>query len=70
MKKLGLAVALALVAYAIPASAIKPALIPYCSAVQGACTTVGSTRPCTDVCGSQLSCTCTSAHTWSCDWEC
>ncbi|MES1243254.1 MAG: hypothetical protein ABUT39_16705 [Acidobacteriota bacterium] len=48
-----------------------PPLIPYCSAVQGtSCTTVGSKRSCTDVCHNQLSCTCTSAHYWSCMYEC
>lgn len=48
-----------------------PPLIPYCSAVQGtSCTTVGSTRSCTDVCHNKLSCTCTSGHYWSCMYEC
>jgi hypothetical protein len=54
-----------------------PPLIQYCSVVQGtSCTTVGSTKACTDVCGDQLSCTCSyyysnpNVHFWDCDWEC
>jgi hypothetical protein len=51
-----------------------PPLIPYCSAVNGtSCTTVGATKRCTDVCSSQLSCTCTSfggTKFWYCDQEC
>lgn len=70
MKKLGLAVALVLVAFAVPVSAI-PVLIPYCSAVQGtSCSPTGAKKACTDVCRHSLSCTCTSAHTWWCDQEC
>lgn len=70
MKKLAFAAALALVALALPVSAI-PVLIPYCSAVNGtSCSPTGSTRTCTDVCGNKLSCTCTSSHTWRCAFEC
>jgi hypothetical protein len=53
-----------------PVEMIVP-IIPYCSAVQGtSCTTVGSTRSCTDVCHNSLSCTCTSSHYWYCMYEC
>lgn len=55
-------------------------LIPFCSDVHfTSCSTNGATRRCTDVCGSQLSCTCeiyyTYPHTpvgtyWNCDQEC
>lgn len=48
-----------------------PPPIPYCSTVQGtSCTTVGSTRSCTDACHNSLSCTCTSLHRWNCLIEC
>lgn len=54
-------------------SAIKP----FCWTVQGTtCTSVGSTRPCTDSCNNNLSCTCTYYYSnptflwWNCDWEC
>jgi hypothetical protein len=54
-----------------------PPLIERCSVVQGtSCTTVGSTKACTDVCNNQLSCTCSyyysnpNVHFWDCDWEC
>jgi hypothetical protein len=67
MKKLGLAVAFVLVAFAVPVSAI-PVLIPYCSAVRGSCSP-GSTTSCTDACGNHLSCTCSSGSWW-CDQEC
>lgn len=95
MKKFAFAVALMLLAVALPASAAEtssaaplmtpiqqiespvqpilmgPVLIPYCSTVQGtSCTTVGSTRSCTDACHNQLSCTCTSLHRWNCLIEC
>ena len=52
-------------------------LIPYCSAVNGtSCTTLGAKRSCTDICGSQLTCTCTYAYGnptdwfWLCQHEC
>ena len=46
---------------------VKP--VPYCSAVTGTCSP-GATTPCTDVCGDHLSCTCTSFHSWFCQYEC
>jgi hypothetical protein len=57
----------------------KPPLVivPYCWTVHGtSCTEIGATRACTDVCSSQLSCTCTydysnpSVWYWYCDLEC
>ena len=102
MKNFALLVAIALVAFAVPASAgeisqavlastpeqqserpvppfepVKPPPIEYCSAVQGtSCTTLGDRKSCTDVCSSQLSCTCgydygnPGVWYWNCDWEC
>ncbi|HSG39019.1 MAG TPA: hypothetical protein VLE27_05230 [Thermoanaerobaculia bacterium] len=76
MKKLTLLAALALVALALPVSA-GPTLIQYCSVVNGtSCTTVGAKKSCTDVCGNNLSCTCTyyysnpSVKFWYCQQEC
>lgn len=47
------------------------ALAPYCSTLQGiSCTPTVSTRSCTDVWYNKLSCTCTSAHVWSCSAGC
>jgi transcriptional regulator of nitric oxide reductase len=52
-------------------------IVPFCWQVQGTtCTTVGATRPCTDVCNNNLSCSCTyyysnpSFRFWNCDYEC
>lgn len=62
-----------------PKDKIKPPIeiIPFCWQVQGtSCTTVGATRPCTDVCNNSLSCSCTyyysnpSVRFWNCDYEC
>lgn len=60
-----------------PLDMARPAPIPFCSDVQGtSCTTVGAKRSCTDVCHSQLSCTCTyfysnpSVRFWHCQQEC
>lgn len=62
-----------------PQNKIKPpiVIIPFCWQVQGTtCTSVGATRPCTDVCNNNLSCTCTyyysnpSFRFWNCDYEC
>ena len=77
MKTFALLAALALVALAVPVSAIPP-LIPYCHTVHGtSCTTLGAKRSCTDVCGSNLSCTCnynnyppSTAKYWYCQYEC
>ncbi len=76
MKNLAFLAALTLVAFAIPVSA-GPVLIPYCHLVNGtSCTTVGAKRSCTDICGSNLSCTCTyyysnpSVKFWYCQQEC
>ena len=81
MKKLTLLAALALVALALPVSAM-PQLIQYCSVVNGtSCTTVGAKKSCTDVCGNNLSCTCRNFYGgtygttflgryWVCQHEC
>jgi hypothetical protein len=48
---------------------LASALIPYCSAVQDTSCTPSvsvSTTSCTDLWYNKLSCTCTSAHVWSC----
>ena len=49
-------------------------IVPFCWTVQGtSCTAVGSTKRCTDVCGSQLSCTCINfggQRYWNCQIEC
>lgn len=64
---------------AAPLEMGKPPLVivPYCWTVHGtSCTEIGATRACTDVCSSQLSCTCTydysnpSVWYWYCDMEC
>jgi hypothetical protein len=50
---------------------------PRCYQLDGtSCATLGATQACTDVCGNNLSCTCTyyysdpSVWFWMCDWEC
>jgi hypothetical protein len=56
---------------AAPVEMVFPPIIQRCSAVNGtSCSPTGSTRSCTDACNNQLSCTCTSAHTWRCSIEC
>ncbi len=61
-------------------AAFRP--VPYCSTVQGtSCPAAGATTACTDVCHSQLSCTCYNIYAppyyiivigryWGCDYEC
>jgi hypothetical protein len=56
-----------------PLEMIKPVL--YCSNVHGtSCPSVGATKACTDICHSQLSCTCYNSPPnglrWYCDQEC
>jgi hypothetical protein len=101
MKNFAFAVALALLAVALPASAAETSsatplmtpvqqiegpvqpidlshlIRPFCWTLQGtSCTTPGETRSCTDVCGSNLSCTCDyyisnpSVKFWNCMAEC
>jgi hypothetical protein len=59
-----------------PLELIKPPLVERCYAVHGtSCTSLGSTKACTDVCSNQLSCTCTyfsnpNVWFWFCDQEC
>ena len=79
MKTFALLAALVLVAFALPVSvSAGPVLIPYCHTVHGtSCTSLGAKRSCTDVCGNNLSCTCTyynyppsTAKYWYCQYEC
>lgn len=77
MKIFALLVTLVLVALAVPVSAMIPQPIPYCHVVQGtSCTSVGAKKSCTDVCGNNLSCTCTYYYSnpgvrfWNCQQEC
>lgn len=76
MKIFALLAALTLVALAVPVSA-GPVLIQYCHLVHGtSCTTLGAKKSCTDVCGSNLSCTCVQhpsspgVRYWHCQIEC
>jgi hypothetical protein len=52
-----------------------PVFTPYCHTIHGTtCTAqVGAKRSCTDVCGNNLSCTCTAyagKKYWWCQYEC
>ena len=83
---LGVGAVVALALSLSPPAGAKPPLIPRCYELDGtACPMAGNTAACTDVCGNNLSCTCTynyynpwnydpywdpSVPRWDCDYEC